>query len=163
MKRKSRFWTYVFAFIPGAGQMYLGFLKFGVSIMLSFFLVIFAADFFRVSLVIALLPVIWCYSFFDTINKAGLTDEEFESIKDKSLFEGIFSGNLHSMTGRHTWIGILLIVLGAFLLMDKIILNELDRIGFINRYVVSDHIRTIIIAGAIIWLGVKMISGKKEE
>jgi len=158
MKRKSKFWTYVFALVPGAGQMYLGFMKHGVSIMLSFFLVIFAADFFRISLVFALLPVIWCYSFFDCINKAGLTSEELENIKDKSLFEGVFSANLYSFTSRHTWIGALLIILGAFLLADKIILNELDRMGFINRFVIGEYIRTIILAGAIILLGVKMIA-----
>ncbi|HHV98391.1 MAG TPA: hypothetical protein GXX36_02255 [Clostridiaceae bacterium] len=162
MRRKSKFWAYVFAIVPGAGQMYLGFMKLGVSIMLSFFLVIFAADFFRISLVIALLPVIWCYAFFDTINKAGLEPEELERVEDKNLFEGVFSMNFRLITVRHTWIGAMLIILGAFLLVDKIIINELYRLGFIDTYIVSNYIRTIIIAGAIIWLGIKMISGKKE-
>lgn len=163
MKTKSKFWAYVFALVPGAGQMYLGFMKQGVSIMFSFFLVIFAADFFRVSLLITLLPVIWCYAFFDTINKAGLTSEELENIKDKSLFDGILSMDFISITRRYTWLGVLLIILGVFLLADKIILTELDRMGFINRYIMGDYIRTIIIGVGIILLGVKMISGKKEE
>lgn len=143
--------------------MYLGFMKQGVSIMLSFFLVIFAADFFRVSLVFALLPVIWCYAFFDTINKAGLTGEELENIEDKSLFDGIFSLDFSFIKRRNVWLGALLIILGVLLLVDKIILSELSRIGFVEVYFIRDHIRTIILAGAIILLGIKMISGKKEE
>ena len=163
MKRKSKFWTYVFAFVPGAGQMYLGFLKQGASIMLSFFLAIFAADFFGVSLLIALLPVIWCYGFFDTINKSHLTDEELENITDKSLFDGIFSTNFFTHIRKYTWLGIFLIILGVFLLIDKIVITELGRLGFVYGYTVRHYIRTIILAGGIILLGIKMISGKREE
>ena len=37
MTRKKRgFWTFIFSLIPGAGEMYLGFMKRGVSTMLVF-------------------------------------------------------------------------------------------------------------------------------
>ena len=37
MARKNGFWNLCFSLIPGAGQMYQGFLKRGVSIMALFF------------------------------------------------------------------------------------------------------------------------------
>lgn len=163
MKRKSNFWTFVFSLLPGAGQMYLGFMKQGISIMLAFFLTIFLADFLRISFVLALLPVIWCYGFFDSINKIGLTEEELKGIEDKSIFSGILSLNFFSSTGRYIWVGVILIVTGALLLLDRIVLSELGRMNLINSHMAGEYIRTFVIAVAIIAIGIRLISGKKEK
>ena len=36
-KRKNGFWTFVFSFIPGCAEMYMGFMKMGLSLMVAFF------------------------------------------------------------------------------------------------------------------------------
>jgi hypothetical protein len=86
MKKKSKFLTFIFSMMPGAGHMYLGFMKQGVSIMTLFF----ATAFFGMSLsaeaVLLIFPVIWFYSFFDALNKNGLPDEEFYALEDHFLF-----------------------------------------------------------------------------
>ena len=161
MKSKSRFLTYVFSLVPGAGQMYLGFMKQGITIMSLFFFSIFLADFFRISLLFAALPVVWCYSFFDTINKASLTQEEFERLEDKSIFSGVFPDAMKMVSGRYKWLGAALIILGLFLIIDNVILNELGRFNLVDRYVAREYIRTIIASGIIIGLGVKLIFGQK--
>ena len=38
--KKSRFWVFVFSFLPGAGEMYMGFMKMGLSLMLGFMLTV---------------------------------------------------------------------------------------------------------------------------
>ena len=42
-KKKNRCWTFCFSFIPGAGEMYMGFMKMGISLMSLFVLVLFLA------------------------------------------------------------------------------------------------------------------------
>ena len=37
-KKKSRFLTFIFSFLPGAAEMYMGFMKNGFSLMMIFFL-----------------------------------------------------------------------------------------------------------------------------
>ena len=39
-KKKSRFLSFCFSFLPGAAEMYMGFMKTGMSLMLVFFLLI---------------------------------------------------------------------------------------------------------------------------
>lgn len=39
-RKKSRFWSFIWSFIPGAGDMYLGFMKMGVSLMLAFMVLV---------------------------------------------------------------------------------------------------------------------------
>ena len=46
-KKKSGFLTFCFSLMPGAGEMYMGFMKQGVSIMAFFWLLIFLAAFFN--------------------------------------------------------------------------------------------------------------------
>ena len=36
-KKKSGFWTFVFSLLPGAAEMYMGFMKMGISLMGLFF------------------------------------------------------------------------------------------------------------------------------
>ena len=37
-KKKSRFLTFCFSLLPGAGEMYMGFMRMGLSLMLLFIL-----------------------------------------------------------------------------------------------------------------------------
>ena len=62
-KKKNGFFTFICSLIPGAGEMYLGFMKEGVSIMsLAFILFGFAAC-INIEPVLFLIPIIWFYSF----------------------------------------------------------------------------------------------------
>ena len=42
-RKKSKFLTFIFSLLPGAGEMYMGFMKMGVSLMAEFFGIIFLA------------------------------------------------------------------------------------------------------------------------
>ena len=39
-RKKSRFWLFLFSFMPGAGEMYMGFMKMGLSLMLGFMILV---------------------------------------------------------------------------------------------------------------------------
>ena len=62
-RKKSRFLTFCCSLIPGAGEMYLGFLKQGVSIM-SAFVIVYAIGGFIFPPLTVFCAVIWFYSFF---------------------------------------------------------------------------------------------------
>ena len=59
----NKFWTFCFSFILGFGQMYLGYLKRGLSIMCAFWGIIAIASAFYFDVLLFCLPVIWAFAF----------------------------------------------------------------------------------------------------
>ncbi len=84
-KKKRKFPTFCCSLIPGAGEMYLGFLKQGISIMCLFFL-LFSIGGIIFPPSVTFCAVIWFYSFFHTHNLNSLPDDEFYAIQDDYLF-----------------------------------------------------------------------------
>lgn len=58
IKRKSRFLTFVFSMLPGAGHMYMGFMKIGVSFMSVFFFLIFLSSWLNIGPLLYIAPLI---------------------------------------------------------------------------------------------------------
>jgi uncharacterized membrane protein len=167
-KEKNKFLTFCFSLLPGAGHMYMGFMKTGLSLMAAFFLLIFFSSWLHIGPLLFFAPLIWFYSFFDCMNKRYSTDEEFSDLEDNYLFsldeivkidKGIFKKH-----GKYT--GIILVVLGAYLIWNNVI-NSLARFMPGRVYAAISSITRVapqvIIGVAIIVVGVKLISGKKKE
>ena len=165
--KKSSFLTFCFALIPGAGQMYLGLMKKGVSIMALFFGTIATIGFLHFDLLTLLLPVIWFYSFFDTFNMRALSEEQMR-YADKFILgaDGILEKDWSSIfSKRHGLFGGILILIGAYLLYDNFIAsfieNYISNIDWLDNTV--NHFPTLVIAVAIIALGVHLIKGNNEK
>lgn len=86
IRKKSKGWTFIFSLLPGAGEMYMGFMKQGVSIMGLFFATIAVAATLNIGPLTIVLPIIWCYSFFNVHNMYSLSDEEFYALEDDYIF-----------------------------------------------------------------------------
>lgn len=84
-RKKSGFLTFIFSLLPGAGEMYMGFMKQGISLMGLFWLIIFFGS-LGVGPLLFVLPIIWFYSFFHVHNLHGMSDEEFYAVEDDFLF-----------------------------------------------------------------------------
>ncbi|MBZ9687053.1 hypothetical protein G9F72_012035 [Clostridium estertheticum] len=167
-KEKSKFLTFGFSMLPGAGHMYMGFMKMGLSLMAAFLFLIFLSSWLSIGPLLFVLPLIWFYSFFDCMNKRYSTDEEFLLLEDNYLFsldelvkidKGIFKK--HSLVS-----GILLVLLGGYLIWNNII-NSLS--GYISGelygtiYNITRMAPQIILGVVIIVVGAKLIIGKKRE
>ena len=117
--RKSRILTFLFALWPGAGQMYLGYMKRGVSLMLLFCLLMAISSFTGFGVFIFLLPIVWFYGFFDTINLRSMSYEFLP--QDDFLFH-LDSINAPELVKffqrRHLLAGVLLIILGVYILLQ---------------------------------------------
>ncbi len=167
-KRKSGFLTFCFSFLPGAGEMYLGFMKMGLTLMGLFFALIALAALLNMPSILFVLAVVWFYSFFHVHNLAGLTDEEFLETEDQFLFnlDVFFGPEGKNIEKYRKTIAIVLIVIGVLLfwngmkdLLFSFLPDEVWR--FLLR--AESRVLKILMGSAIVVGGIRMIIGKKEE
>ena len=87
-RKKNSFWTFIFSLVPGAAQMYMGFLKSGISIMILFIIpLMFSAMMYGGDYLSLISAVVYAVGFFHARNLATAPDEEFETLEDiKDVF-----------------------------------------------------------------------------
>ena len=120
-KQKHGFWVFIFSLIPGAGEMYMGFKKQGISIMLLFWGSIALASITGLVWLAMFLPVICFYSFFNVHNLKSLSEEEFYSVEDNYILHmDQLSGDMGKFLQKHqsaaAWV---LILLGICILWSR--------------------------------------------
>ena len=170
-QKKSKLWTFLFSFIPGAAEMYMGFMKLGVSLMVLFMvclgvplaLHIAGLEFLALSSV-----VVWFYSFFHARNLAAQTQEEFAVLEDYFVWEGFLTEKNFKVSNPtiRKWAAGILIVFGASLLWENfssMIYNLIPDRYWDELYPIIDRFPQVIIAVIIIAIGFKLMAGKKEE
>ena len=168
-RKKSRFWLFLFSFMPGAGEMYMGFMKMGLSLMLGFMILVAIVGYTNLG-VLAVFPVaMYIYSFFHANNLSSLDDVTFHKIEDQYLFgfDGIEHMNV-KLNGRNRKIAaVILIVLGVMMLWQVIFNLLCDIFGWDNRflsaiyYFVRDDLPRAVVGIAVIWAGLALIRGKR--
>ncbi|MDS1002308.1 hypothetical protein P9J83_02165 [Clostridium sporogenes] len=168
IKKKSKFLTFVFSMLPGAGHMYMGFMNMGVSFMSVFFFIIFISTWLDIGPLLFVLPLIWFYSFFDCTNRLSLDNEEFLLLEDRYLFSIDKLSKLdRNIFGKYNLAaGLVLLLLGIYLIADNV-MNILSHYipaqfhSIIHNFM--SQTPKIIIGVAIIVIGVRLIIGKKRE
>jgi TM2 domain-containing membrane protein YozV len=163
-RKKSSFLTFCFSLIPGAGEMYMGFMKQGISIMAVFWLLIFLAAFFGMGPLLFILPILWCYSFFNVHNIRGMSDEEFYALEDDYLFhlnENAFWGKLQGKQGNI--LAAALIIIGVVIMWNRLADYMMWLLPESIYWHIVDDIPQTVIAVLLIWCGIYLIRGKKKE
>lgn len=171
-KKKSRFWLFIWSLVPGAGHMYLGFMKMGISLMLGFMTLIAVAALTNLG-VLAIFPVaVYVYSFFHANNLGTLNDAEFYAIKDQYLLglEGLDSIEKMrvSISQKYRKVAAtVLIIVGVIMIWQTVFSLLYDIFGWnylrTIYYFTRDDLPRIVIGIAIIWFGVSLIRGKKVD
>ncbi len=163
--KKNPFFRFCFSLIPGAGEMYMGFLKTGVSLMLLFIAIFVLAAGLRIGVLSMLNLVVWFYSFFHVHSLADMPDEEFYTIEDQFLFiDRLPNDNMKFFKHNGRLAAFVLIFMGIVLTWQNMLylLREYlpdDIYGYIYEF--SYSLPRIIAGIAIIALGVRMIRGPK--
>lgn len=167
-KKKNRFLTFCFSLLPGAAEMYMGFMKTGVSMMILFFAVIMLSVGMRQGVLGMLAAVVWFYGFFHANHLASLPDEEFDQVKDEYLFGMDALPGVNTVVEKyHKWVAWLLIFVGICFLWSSVtdLLRDVlpDAYDFIPimMWRIGNYIPSLVIGAVIIFAGIKMISGKK--
>ena len=168
IRKKSSFLTFCFSLLPGAGQMYMGFMKRGVSLMGIFFLLVFASTWLNLGPLMAIAPIIWFYAFFDTHNLRSMPDDEFYAMEDNYIVipEFIKEKAGHLQDKYRSVIAVILIVIGVSSLWNNLYdLIEGSVPWFIASafYKFGRFIPQLFVSGLIIALGVYLIRGKKKD
>lgn len=166
MRKKNGFFNFCFSCLPGAGQMYQGFMRRGTSIMLIFFGFVTLIAYLGIDELIFLLPVIWCYGFFDSIHCNSLPDSEYSQLRDEFLFVESEMRPLQLRKFRIP-VAVLLIIFGAYGLI-RLFTNSLCYSGLIPwdsdiMFFIRDAFPKMGFSAAIIGLGVYLICGKTKE
>lgn len=174
-KKKNRFLLFCCSFVPGAGELYLGFMNMGLSLLMSFALLTVIVGFTGIGILAFMPMVLWVYSFFHANNLGSLTDEQFYSMEDTYLFgfgKTEVESIRQSLYGRYRKaLAIILIILGLSMLWNVAIDGICMTVGydFYERYilpysrVIENTMPQLIISIIIIWFGIRLISGKKVE
>jgi hypothetical protein len=166
IRKKSSFLTFCFSFLPGAGQMYMGFMKRGVSLMSAFFLLIFLSSWLHLGPLMFAIPVVWFYAFFDTFNLRSTPDDEFYALEDSYILFPEFSKSKVLESKYRNVFALALIVIGFAILWNNLydlfsrfMPEELKNIIYRFGY----YFPQLLIGFAIIALGLYLIRGKKKE
>ena len=157
-RKKSKFLTFIFSLLPGAGEMYMGFMKMGVSLMAEFFGIIFLATVTEVSQLLLIDIILWFYAFFHVHSIAGASDEEFSRLEDKYLIPLYESNPGRQSKMMRRFCSVVLIVLGAFMLWNM----GIKMLGSILYLPGVEYVPKVLVAVGLILLGIVMIQGKKE-
>ena len=167
---KNGILTFFFAFCPGAGQMYQGYMKRGLSLITMFCLFV-AIGATTLDVLVVGCAIVWMYSFFDTFNLraqigAGTVPED----------DYLVHINWHDkhmerfMMDSHKLLGWGLIALGALVGYQNILMNTLGdlvwRWGqsspfFRALYLMMDQLPEIVVCVALIVCGIWLVRGPK--
>lgn len=153
--QKNKVLTIALAIFPGAGHLYLGLQKRGLQLMGGFLLAIYIMDNLRLSLFLFLLPLFWCFAFFDALTQ--LSKYSRQKLNDEPV--------LKMFVPYHRWFGVGLIVFGIYFLLDLIVMPELPlrfpkvyQLYLDTKYMFP----TAIIAFVMIVLGLRLAFGRRS-
>jgi len=168
-QKRGRGMTFIFSLIPGAAEMYMGFMKKGISLMAIFILCFVVPSMFRVSDVFILFAVlVWFYSFFHARNLAACNEAEFRLLEDEYVWSSFLAGKEIKISNPtlRKWGAVILIVFGVTQLWKTVaswIYYLIPDHMWEMASMLVDEIPRVLIALVIILIGIKLIAGKKEE
>ncbi|MFC4100360.1 hypothetical protein [Paenibacillus xanthanilyticus] len=153
--RRSRLFATVLSILPGAGHMYLGLQRRGLQFMAGFLLSIYLLDTLELSLFLFLVPILWCYAFFDSLQmQSRYAMDGF--VPDVPIVSGLMN--------QRKWLGLALIAMGLYYVGDRLLLDVFDVFGLNYwahelRYYFKTGVTALLLLGA----GVKLLFGGKAR
>ncbi|MBQ7918617.1 MAG: hypothetical protein IJ324_01575 [Lachnospiraceae bacterium] len=167
-KKRSKFWSFWLSFVPGCVEMYMGFLKRGISMFALFVGIIAVAVFLNIGELMLVDVIVWVYGFFSARNLVHLEDSEIAILQDDYLFHVEGMGDLGSkLAGKYrSFIAVLLILFGSIMLL-RVLISMLQGLipdfVLVWLYSVSNYLPQLVIGVGIVALGMWLIRGKKQE
>ena len=165
--KKNGFLTFIFACIPGAGQMYYGYMQRGLSIAMMLILCLMAATVVEPLMFLCL--VIWMYSFFDTFNLRAQIIADTAPEDDYLIhFDPRDRRLARALLDSHKLVGWLLIAFGALIAYQNLIMNIFGdlvyRWGhsspvFRALYLVMASLPDVVVCVVLIVCGVWLVKG----
>ena len=169
--KKNGILTLLFALIPGAGEMYQGYMKRGLSLITMFCLSTFLGAWTQIAIFYIGAPIIYMYSFFDTFNLRAQIGLDAAPADDYLIHFDMRDRRLEQlMAERHKLLGWLLIAFGGMVAYQNIIMNSLGdllwRWGkespiFRALYLVMDQLPEVLVCVVLIVCGIWLVKGPR--
>lgn len=160
--KKNAFLTFIFACIPGAGQMYYGYMRRGLSLITLFCVA--SGIGAIIPPVLLAVPIIWMYAFFDTYDLIWYLVSGSPKPDDFIWGDRIDLGRFKAFTPRgNRIIGWVLVACGVWVLFDSwiapMLYDLLDSVGMAYLYYnIIGQLPTIIVAGLLIYFGIRLLN-----
>ncbi len=167
IRKRRAFWTVLFSFFPGAGHMFMGFMKQGLSLMAAALGLVLVSFSLRLEPLLIMMPLIWFYSFFDALNKSSLPDEDFYTLEDSFMFslDKLAHSDWSFLRNYQSFVGWLAVVIGSSMVLSNLWYLISDYFPEYRNLVwrLSDSLPRMLISLFIIAIGVRLIVGKRKE
>ncbi len=152
---KKKVLAIALSIFPGAGHLYLGLQKRGLQLMAGFLLAIYIMDNLRLSLFFFLLPIYWCFAFFDALSQAARYERN--EMRDEPLLE--------QFVPYQKWFGFGLIILGIYYILNRVAADFVRE--YFTSMIFQAYMRvvyvlpTVVISFLLIVLGLRLVFGSK--
>ena len=170
---KNGILTFIFAFCPGAGQMYQGYMKRGLSLITMFCLFIMAGMMTGLDALVFGCIIVYMYSFFDTFNLRAQLAAEKAPQDDYLVHFNWHDDRMTQFMGEsHKLVGWGLIALGALVFYQNIIMRVLGDVMwrwgqnnpfFRAIYLMLDSLPQIVVCVALVICGVWLVRGPRDK
>ena len=171
MKRKHGFLLFITSCVPGCGQMYLGYMKRGISLTMACCILFSLSIGLYLDFLLIFLVPLWLFSFFDSYNLNSQTEEQAASNPDAWPF-GLSVADSEKLSAlfrkRNSILGWILVLVGLYILFDTFVGRVMQAIceylgdWWLYDLVMRDLPRILVTIG-IIALGVWFIRGPKQS
>jgi len=171
-RKKNTFFTFIFSFIPGTAEMYMGFMKSGLSILTLFFIPILIGAVVRGADYLAIISgIVYIAAFFHARNIATAPDEEFNALEDRYIWEEFTDGKVFDISTKtwKKWMAYALIFIGISGVWELVTDIASDALSHFSGPIVSaaetalDSIPRLVFSIIVIIAGAVLIKGKKKE
>ena len=169
--KKNGILTLLFACIPGAGQMYQGYMKRGLSLITMFCLFIIVGSATGLDALVVGCIVVYMYSFFDTFNLRAQIIAENAPADDYLVHINWKDKRMQDfMMDSHKLLGWGLIALGGLVAYENIIMRVFGDVMwrwgqnnpvFRAFYLMLDELPQIVTCVALIVCGLWLVRGPK--
>ncbi|GLX71352.1 hypothetical protein [Paenibacillus glycanilyticus] len=150
--RKNKVLAMILSLFPGVGHLYIGQQKRGLQLMGSFLIAIYLMDSLRLSIFLFLMPLLWFYAFFDSMQQ--MARYERGEMRDEAV--------VAQLAPYQKWIGIGLLVLGVYYLGDRIMATYIapNFRDIYQEYMnLKYNLPTAFVAFIMIALGFRLVFG----
>ena len=169
--KKNGILTLLFACIPGAGQMYQGYMKRGLSLITMFCLFIIVGSTTGLDALVVGCIVVYMYSFFDTFNLRAQIGLDAAPADDYLIHFDMRDRRLEQlMAERHKLLGWLIIAFGGMVAYQNILMNTLGNLLwrwgkenpiFRALYLVMDQLPEVLVCVVLIVCGIWLVKGPR--
>ena len=169
IQKRNRFFMFICSLMPGACEMYIGFMKNGVSLMAVFFLsLMIPFSMYLNDIFICLVALVWFYSFFHAYHLSVMDDEMLREQPDIFIWEELFGeGKITISTMKaQRLLAYVMVLIGLSVLwsnLSHVLYSMIPDQDWDKYYRTIESIPQLAISIFMIYVGFRMIRGKKKQ